>query len=182
MSTKELKTLPNDEVIESQKYTIFSFITPKNGLKESAFMFRGAFPTIEKAKEYAKHLQEVNGDFNIFIGEGFKWTYFNDDLDKCTDINYKEERLNEIMKEYDEQMKKKDKLEKERQKEMIDEMTKDNKVKKLENSEDPEAKFKISLKEKLEQINNEEIKKSENNIKEIDDTMNKLNEAMKKLQ
>ena len=45
---KELKTLPNDEPIESQKYVVFSFVTPENvkGMTECAFMFRGAFATI----------------------------------------------------------------------------------------------------------------------------------------
>ena len=181
---KELKALPNDIPIEGQKYVVFSFATPENvkGLTECAFMFRGAFATNEEAREHAKKLQQTNGDFNIFVGEGFKWMYFNQDISKCTDVVYQEERLHEIMSEFENQQKKKDNLEKDRQDDMVKQMEKDNKVKKYENSDNPDDKIRFSLKEKLESINNIEIKKSEENIKEINDSMDKLKEAFKKLE
>ena len=180
---KEIKELPNDTPIDSQKFTVFSFITPENvkGMTECAFMFRGAFPTIEEAKAHAKHLQEVNGDFNIFVGEGFKWMYFNRDLEKCTDVVYKEERLNEIMQEYKHQNELKEKMEKERQTKMIEEMEKDNKVQRYNNSDNPDDKIKLTLKEKMEKLNLEEIKKSEDKIVEAQKNIDKLKEADDKL-
>jgi len=158
---KEIKALPNDQPIETQKFVVLSFVSPQNvkGLTECAFMFRGAFPTIEEAREHAKKLQETNGDFNIFVGEGFKWMYFNQDIEKCIDVVYKEERLNEIMTDFKRQNEEHDKLEKERQNSMIKEMEKLNKVKKYENSDNPDDKIKLSLKEKMEMINKNEIDK-----------------------
>ena len=180
---KELKTLPNDEPIESQKYVVFSFVTPENvkGMTECAFMFRGAFATIEEAREHAKKLQQINGDFNIFVGEGFKWTYFNQDVNKCVDVVYREERLNEIMSVFNKQMKKKDELEKERQRDMVEEMIKDNKVKKYENDDNPDSKIKLSIKEKMEKINKMEIDKSKVNIDKIDSDIAKLKDAINKM-
>lgn len=181
--SKELKGLPNDPVIDEQKYIVISFITPKQvkGLTEAMFMFRGAYATEEEARERAKYLQTINGDFNIYICEGFKWCYFNDDINKATDVVYKEERLNEIMNDFKKQQEKMAQMEKDRQNDLIAEMEKDNKVKKYENSDNPTDKIKLTLKEKMEKINQNEIKKSEDNIKEIDENMNKLKEAMDKL-
>lgn len=181
---KEIKALPNDTPIESQKYTVFSFVSPNNvkGLTECAFMFRGAFPTLDEARAHAKKLQEVNGDFNIFVGEGFKWMYFNQDLDKCQDVVYREERLQEIMSEFKKQSEEKDKLEKDRQKQMVEDMEKDEKVKKLENSENPDDKVRLTLKQKMEELNNEEIKNSVEKMEKINENLDKLKEAYKKLE
>ena len=123
----------------------------------------------------------VNGDFNIFVGEGFKWMYFNRDLEKCTDVIYKEERLNEIMQEYKHQNELKEKMEKERQTKMIEEMEKDNKVQRYNNSDNPDDKIKLTLKEKMEKLNLEEIKKSEDKIVEAQKNIDKLKEAYDKL-
>lgn len=181
---KEISTLPNDTPIDAQKYTVFSFVSPSTvkGMTECAFMFRGAFPTIEEAREHARQLQQINGDFNIFVGEGFKWMYFNQDIEKCIDVVYKEERLNEIMTEFKKQNEEKDKMEKERQQKMVDDMEKDNKVKKYENSDNPDDKVKLTLKQKLEEINKEEIKNSEEKIEAINANIDKLKEAYKKLE
>lgn len=182
--SKEIKALPNDPIIEAQKYIVISFATPKNikGLTECAFMFRGAFAKEEEAREHAKKLQTINGDFNIYICEGFKWCFFSDDVEKANDVVYREERLNEIMTEFKKQNEEMDKLEKDRQNDLIKQMEKDNKVKKYENSDNPTDKIKLSLKEKLEKINKNEIQKSEDNIKKIDDNINKANDAIDKLE
>lgn len=174
--TKQINTLPSDQIIESQKYVLYSFISPKKvkGITDSAFIFRGAFPTIEEAKIYAAKLQQLNNDFDIFLGEGFKWVPFDQDLEKTDDLVYKDEKLNELMSEYKKQNDEKNKLEKQRQQDLIEKTIKENKAKKVQQ---PDDIIKLSIKEKMEKINNSKIDNSINDIKAIDDTMKKLKDV-----
>ena len=72
-------------------------------------------------------------------------------------------------------------MEKERQTKMIEEMEKDNKVQRYNNSDNPDDKIKLTLKEKMEKLNLEEIKKSEDKIVEAQKNIDKLKEAYDKL-
>ena len=85
------------------------------------------------------------------------------------------------MQEYKHQNELKEKMEKERQTKMIEEMEKDNKVQRYNNSDNPDDKIKLTLKEKMEKLNLEEIKKSEDKIVEAQKNIDKLKEAYDKL-
>lgn len=179
--TKKIDNLHCDKVIDSQRYVLFSFISPKKvkGITDSFFIFRGAFSTIEEAKKHAAHLQQINNDFDIFIGEGFKWMPFDQDLEQTEEFVYKDEKLNEVMGEYKKQMDEKNKEEVERQEEMKKKLINESGAKKTKNIDN---QIKQSIKEKIENINKETIDTSTNNIKKIDETIEKLDKVYKKLQ
>jgi hypothetical protein len=78
----EADNLDEDDVIPEQRYALFSFLSPEGiaNCKERAFKFRGAFPTIKKAKEKLKELEEKDKYFKIFLGTQGMWLEFNPPL------------------------------------------------------------------------------------------------------
>ena len=179
--TRQIEALFADKVIEEQKYVLFSYISPKKvkNITDSYFIFRGAFPTIEDAKKHCEHLQKINNDFDIFIGEGFKWVPFDQDLDKTDEMCYSDKKLNEIMTEYQTQLKDKNEIEQQRKHDMQKTLLKENKAKKAKKID---HQIKQSIKEKIKDATKKDIKEAENNIKQIDETINKLDEVYKKLE
>ena len=136
--------------------------------------FLGKLEALEKEAEMQKK-QEEPKPWKPEHGE----KYFT--IENGVDVVYREERLNEIMSEFNKQMKKKDELEKERHRDMVEEMIKDNKVEKYENDDNPDSKVKLSIKEKMEKINKMEIDKSKVNIDKIDSDIAKLKDAINKM-
>ena len=106
--------LDEDKPIPGQEYCLFSFMSPEGVMNcdVRAFKFRGAFPTLEKALEYAKNTLEKNDKyFKIFAGETGKWLEFdppvnrvekemtsNDDHQKIIEAQSKQrmEKLNQL--------------------------------------------------------------------------------------
>lgn len=104
-----MESLPDvmnhDPIIEEQKYILLSFIEVDKPKNIKILKFRGAFPTIEKAKDYAATLSKKDPQVNIFLGEGFKWVEFNPDVSKIKDVVFQEKELNEILNNYQENCK-----------------------------------------------------------------------------
>lgn len=63
------------------------------------FMFRGAFDTVEEAKQYCAQLQEKNADHDIFVGKSFAWQIWHPDAYKTGDVQFLEEELNQLYHE-----------------------------------------------------------------------------------
>ena len=66
--------LDEDDPIEGQEYALFSFMSPEGIMNCNirAFKFRGAIPTMEKAKEHAEKLKKKDIYFKIHLGESGK--------------------------------------------------------------------------------------------------------------
>lgn len=79
--------LDEDDIIESQRYALFSFLSPEGIMNCNirALKFRGAFPTLDKAKNYVDKLKTKDEYFKIFVGEQGKWMEFDPPEDKVED-------------------------------------------------------------------------------------------------
>ncbi len=129
-----------DPIIEGQEWFVCSYISPKyvkNAVRVikskgkekpeidmeviTAFKFRGCFHTEEEAREHAKYLQSIDPTHNIAIGNSFKWFVLDPDLKHATDIQYHEDKLNELMSTYNNQQKEIQMLEAERKKQLLEE-------------------------------------------------------------
>ena len=71
--------LDEDQPIRGQEYCLFSFLSPEGVMNCNvrSVKFRGAFPSMERAEEYAKTLESKDKYFKIFIGESGKWLDFD---------------------------------------------------------------------------------------------------------
>lgn len=71
--------LDEDDVIESQKFCLFSFLSPEGimNCNVRALKFRGAYATMKEAEERARELEKKDKYFKIFIGETGKWLDFD---------------------------------------------------------------------------------------------------------
>lgn len=71
--------LDEDDPIPGQEFALFSFMSPEGimNCNVRAFKFRGAFPSLDKAKEYADKLKKKDVYFKIHAGESGKWLEFD---------------------------------------------------------------------------------------------------------
>ncbi len=104
--------LDEDDVIPNQKFFVFSYILPsnKNELTHVLFKFRGAFRTVEDCDRHIQTLKIRDTQHNIIICESFKWGMLLSDKElsegKYCEFEYREEKLNKMMKSYLEQRRK----------------------------------------------------------------------------
>jgi hypothetical protein len=74
-SEKQVDNLTEDPIIQGQQFVCLSFVSPE-GIKNCqirALKVRGVYSSYEEAQKRAKELQEIDPDFNVFIGEVGKW-------------------------------------------------------------------------------------------------------------
>jgi len=100
---KKIDYLTEDTPISGQKFCCFSIITPESVKSDvkfdvRAFKFRGAYDTYDEAMARAKYLQNIDKQFNIYVGEAGKWLPLTDDPSKAKEETYAEEQLNKLMK------------------------------------------------------------------------------------
>ena len=171
---------------KGQQYLLKSIIT-KSTCKDCVEAIEnnfGVFDSVEDATKYFEEFIKPYLDVNIMLVPMCKWTYFVDNresLNKTKDIIYREEKMNEIAKEYNEQTIQADKLEKERQKEQINEAKKNDKFNMLEKSNNPDDKIKLSIKQKLELKNKANKKQTEQNINDANVQLDRIKELYDKL-
>lgn len=85
--------------------------------KLRGFKFRGAFGTRQEAEAHAKEIQQkLDPDFHVYVGEGFKWLPWDQDPETIENQEYAEKELNELMKANKEQLLLKKQHENERRK------------------------------------------------------------------
>jgi len=114
-----------DPVISGQEWICVSFLSSKRAknCSLSGWKFRGAFPTQAEAAAHAKHLQEQDPHFHIFVGEGFKWLPFDPEPDTVADQEYYEKELNDLMKTVQAEQSEKKQEETERKKKLVKDAT-----------------------------------------------------------
>ena len=79
---------------------------------------RGCYPTRELANERAKQLQETDPDFHVFVGEVGKWLPWDPDVNTVEENVHANEELNNLAKAYKDNLKKRDKLYKQRKQDL----------------------------------------------------------------
>lgn len=120
-SEKKIDNLREDDIIPNQRFVCLSFVSPE-GIRNCnmrALKIRGCFPTHAEAAEHAKKLQEIDPDFDIFVGEVGKWLPWNPDPNTAGDQQYAEEELNKLMSEHKKNQEKAATMERERREDMI---------------------------------------------------------------
>lgn len=78
---------------------------------------RGSYPSIQEAKAEAARKQKLDPNHNIFICQTGYWVPFSPNIDEISDQEYACEKLNELMREYNNQV--------EHKNEVWNQMTKD---------------------------------------------------------
>lgn len=191
--------LTEDPPLPGQKYGVYSFMSKDKvkGCKVDAFKPRGSFDTIEEASEYAKKLRDSEPAFNVFVGENFKWVAFDPNPEMVKDnANYYEDQLQSLMKGTLENHEKTKQLESQRKQDMIKQSVLEeiNKKKQKKNTRE-KLKEKINKKQmkksaeeslkkdesKVNQVNEEEVKEVEKEVKTIDEGINSLKNLLSQL-
>jgi hypothetical protein len=90
--------LDEDTPIPGQEFALFSFMSPEGimNCNVRAFKFRGAFPTLDKAREYADQLKKKDVYFKIHAGETGKWLEFDppeDHVEQVVAGNKKQQKI-----------------------------------------------------------------------------------------
>lgn len=110
MSKQDYLTEDTTLLPKNQNFVCLSFLTPtkEEQVTLSGIKIRGVFSTYEEACEQAKRLQSVDQYHNVFVGETGKWLPFdpNPDSEFVKDSEYANEKLNSIMKNYQENQEK----------------------------------------------------------------------------
>jgi len=183
MSTKGKKIdyLKEDPPIYGQSWACLSFLTPENVKMKSdvrSVKVRGVFGTEDEARNRCEEIRKFDPDFNVYIAPVGKWLAWCDDPEKAKDFNYANDKLNNMMKSYQENQASAKELYETRKNDMIaDSITRNNELKK-KNKKKKNKKNQIN-KEVLENIK-KKLNDNENQetIEEIDDE--KLNDELKK--
>ena len=145
-----------------QNWVCISFVSPETikNCNFRAIKIRGVYKTKEKAEERAKFLQDIDPQFNIFVGEVGKWLGWDPDPNSVEDQHYKEKKLQELMSRYNKNRKKAQLMEEQRKREMLEES--------IRNEANKPKTTKDRLRDKLEK------RKMEKQIKEIDENRTTL--------
>jgi hypothetical protein len=100
--------LDEDPDLRGQAWFCVSFLSPEGimncnirGLK-----VRGVYATRKEADERAKEISKFDSNFHVFVGQVGKWLPWDPDPESATDQVYREEKLQELMKNYKENMEK----------------------------------------------------------------------------
>ena len=90
--------------VPGQQFALISLVGPDLPQKNEKFglKIRGVFATKPEAESYAKRLQKEDATFDIYLVDMYKWLLIPPDRDQIADVNYAEEKLQEIMTKYKE--------------------------------------------------------------------------------
>lgn len=107
--------------LENQKFICVSFLHSEGRKGLIGFKFRGAFATVEEAQSHAKQLSEIDPNYDTYVGEGFKWLPIDPEADpkNVKSVVYYEKELQNIAKNYEENLLQQQKLEQERKANLI---------------------------------------------------------------
>jgi len=172
--------LNEDPPVSGQKFVCISFLMPsdKNDTNVRGIKVRGSFSTHEDASKHAERLRKIDPCHNIYVGEVGKWLPFNPSTDEVKEHDYAEKELNNIMKNYQENMEKAKELHAERKNEMMDNIKKENKEKKKKNKK--KKKKKSKLKKQIE-VDEDVEQNFEDNMKKLKEEEDGLLEEKNKL-
>jgi hypothetical protein len=119
---KYIDYLTEDDTLSNQKWTCISFLSPE-GVKNCTIRglkIRGVYNTKEEADKRAKQLQEIDPDFNVFVGEVGKWLPWDPDPHSVEEQVYGDEKLNDLMKKYKENLEQAKVTEEKRKRDAVD--------------------------------------------------------------
>ena len=88
--------------VPGQLYACLSVVGPEAPQKNDKFgiKIRGAFATRDEAASHAKRLQKEDPTFDIYVVDMYKWLLIPPDPLKIEDVNYSNDKLQEIMSGY----------------------------------------------------------------------------------
>ena len=163
---------------EGQKYVCLSFLTDKDNNKSlSGLRFGGAFASYEEACNHAKHLQQFDQYFNVYVGEGGKWLPFDPSPEQVQSSEYANQELNNMMKSYLENQEKAKLFHEQRKNEMVRKNILENLTNRKTNLEDARNKL-ASAKGDEHRGLEETVKSIEENIKKMEDRKKDLDEQL----
>lgn len=178
MSKTDYLTEDTSLLPKNQSYVCLSFLTPTKEDKAtlSGIKIRGVFRDYEEACEHAKKIQNVDKYHNVFVGEMGKWLAFDPDPDSefVKDSEYANQKLNSIMKNYQENQEK-SKLFHEHQKNIQIQ-------KNLDSNIEQRKKNKQELDETMVEASEAEKEKLVQNIDEIEKQIQKMEERKQELE
>ena len=183
MATKYIDYLNEDKPIPGQMWVCVSFLSPE-GIKNCSvrgLKIRGVYGTRKEADEQAIELQKMDPDFHVFVGEVGKWLPFDpsDNLDAIEDHVYQEKELNDLMKEYKNNMAKAKQMEEERKKDMLAKAAREEQVKSMK----PVDKKRMDLQNKLAASRQNKVEElGSTNFKEEEEKINTEKVGLKKVQ
>ena len=93
----------NSDKLEGEFYEQNDFRTSVRGVK-----VRGSYDTLAEAQAKAKKLQQVDKNFNVYIGQVGYWLPWDPNPHKIDNQGYGEQELNTLVKKYRENQDKKD--------------------------------------------------------------------------
>ena len=117
--------------VPGQLFACLSIVGPDCPQKTDKFgiKIRGCFATRDEAANHAKRLQKEDATFDIYVVDMYKWLLIPPDNTQIEDVNYGEEKLQEIMKGYAENQKLASKLFEERKRDMMEVKSGDGEMK-----------------------------------------------------
>ena len=108
--------------VPGQLYACLSVVGPEAPQKNDKFgiKIRGAFASRDEAASHAKRLQKEDPTFDIYVVDMYKWLLIPPDPLKIEDVNYSNDKLQEIMSGYKENQAEAARLFNERKKDMME--------------------------------------------------------------
>lgn len=90
--------------VPGQIFACISLVGPDCPQKNDKFglKIRGAFSNREEAANHAKRLQKDDATFDIYVVDMYKWLLIPPDRNHIEDVHYNDDKLDEIMKKYNE--------------------------------------------------------------------------------
>ena len=163
--------------------------------KIRALKIRGVYNTIEEAKERCQAIQEYDKDFSIYIAEVGAWVPWSDDDKYSKDIEYQNEELNKLMKNYKKNQIKAKEYHEQRKNDLIEKNIKENDELKKKNELDeknklepePEVLEPEDIENKINEDTNkikketDELKNTQEESKNIKDELEKAKKLYEKL-
>lgn len=148
--TKEIDYLTVDEPIPGQAWVCLSFLSPEGIMNCSlrGLKIRGVYGTKEEAEKRAKRLQELDPDFDIFVGEMGKWLPWDPEPDTAESQVHQNEQLNELMKGHKENQEKAKVMSEQRKREMLEQAAVEKNNKKSHDSQSVKERLRKKLEEK----------------------------------
>jgi hypothetical protein len=187
-STK-IDHLKEDDIIPGQRYVCISFVSPE-GIRNCStrgLKIRGVYPTYQEAQDRAKKLQELDPNFDIFIGEVGKWLPWDPDPNSgAKEQKYQEEELQKLVEGYEKNLSRAKKLQEDRKRDMIENAAREEKSRRSKIQERLRKKLaKKKAKEQLENMQKDRLKnllpKNLNKNDEIESKKEKLLEEKSEL-
>jgi DNA repair exonuclease SbcCD ATPase subunit len=186
MSTKYIDHLNEDKPIPGQMWACVSFLSPE-GIKNCSvrgLKIRGVFGTRKEADEHAVELQKYDPDFHVFVGEVGKWLPYNPEVDEIEDQVYQEKELNDLMREYKNNMAKAKQMEEQRKADMLEKAAKEEQVKSLRPVDRKRAELQKKLADRnatnVESLSNKDFKKEESKINAEKESMSSVKTEIQK--